>query len=122
MSVSIILQLAWAKQCIAREILKQLSQDYETKIEVSRGDAVIRITADWSTCEDLLVVFILMLKRINCETVHVNSAGSKRLEKDRLTRIESFSNTIIRPSIKFGSRDSHSAVSQLQHILRIAVY
>lgn len=90
-----------------RDLLRRLSERYGAKIDTSRSQNIIRVTADRGVCGDIFGFAVYLLHRIESQEVDLRSArgtadkGSNRLEAMRdttyLEELQQLTNTIIKP-------------------------
>lgn len=91
---------------VERDILKQISRSYDSKVEAWPQDRIIRITSDGDNCAEIFKLLIYTLENIKVSTINldVNSMSKKglapfpkELNEVMLRRIEGYTNTLVRP-------------------------
>ena len=93
-----------------RGIFRRLSEKYGAKIDTSKSENVIRITADRGVCSDLLGMLVYVLHRIEKEVFELSSSqsllprASETLNTTSLKEhpkffeeIQQLTNTVIKP-------------------------
>ncbi|KAL8863567.1 MAG: hypothetical protein Q9178_000248 [Gyalolechia marmorata] len=92
-----------------RNILQQLAAEYEAKIDFSKVESVIRLTANQATCTASLKLLLMVLEEITCYKMDLNEGGGPHkeakdyqsvLNDDTLREIERLSSTVIRRSMR----------------------
>ena len=89
---------------VGRGVLRQIAEEFNAKIDISKSLNVLRITGDLSTCISTLKLIILMQEEIACgqidlETLESGADGrtrGDRLSDTLLQQIEQSTNTVIR--------------------------
>ena len=90
-----------------RDILKLMSRSYDSKVEAWPTARIIRITADYDNCVDIVKLLVHTVKNIKTSNLDLDvSLVSHRKSKlpqtalDMATRqqIEGYTNTLVRPS------------------------
>ncbi|KAL8843969.1 MAG: hypothetical protein Q9176_001664 [Flavoplaca citrina] len=90
-----------------RNILQQLAAEYEVKIDFSKSEHIIRLTANQAICSSSLKLLLMVLDDIVCNTMDLREDGSLESEAgnylslpndDALREIERLSSTVIRRS------------------------
>lgn len=91
---------------VERDILKQISRSYDSKVEAWPQSRTIRITSDVDNCTEIFKLLIYTLENIKVSTIDLDvNAMSKKglapfpreLNEVMLRRIEGYTNTLIRP-------------------------
>ena len=90
-----------------RDILKLMSRSYDSKVEAWPHARIIRITADYDNCVDIVKLMFQTVKsiktfKLDLDFSFVSHRDSKlpQTELDEYTRrqIERYTNTLVRPS------------------------
>ncbi|KAL8825763.1 MAG: hypothetical protein Q9170_007670 [Blastenia crenularia] len=88
-----------------RNVLRRVAEEYDAKIEFSRVDPILRITANEATCVSTLRLLSLVLNQVACYEMPLGEDASptatnidyRTLLNDRLLReVERLSSTVIR--------------------------
>ncbi|KAL8772983.1 MAG: hypothetical protein Q9209_002003 [Squamulea sp. 1 TL-2023] len=88
-----------------RNMLQQLAGEYEAKIEFSKPDGIIRLTANQAVCTSSLKLLLMVLDEVTCHQMDLKDKGSPEpdaqvhqlsVTDDALREIERLSNTVIR--------------------------
>lgn len=98
-----------------RDILKQISRSYDSKVEAWPQDRIIRITSDYDNCIEIFKLLIHTVENIKVSTIDLDDISTSRkspksypreLNEDMLRQIEGYTNTLVRP--QSGSRKTVS--------------
>jgi len=99
-----------------RDILRRLSERYGAKIDTSRSQNIVRVTADRGVCGDIFGFVVYLLHRIESEEVDLRSAyGTAGKAGDRLEamhdttyleELQQLTNTIIKPVFSEAGKQS----------------
>ena len=90
-----------------RDILKLMSQSYDSKVEAWPAACKIRITADYDNCVDIVKLLIHTVKNIKTSKLDLDDDLVSRwdsmfpqtkLDAATWQQIDSYTNTIVRPS------------------------
>ena len=90
-----------------RDILKLMSRSYDSKVEAWPSPNIIRITAEYDNCVDIVKLLVHTIKNIKTSKLDldVNLVSHRdstlpQTELDMATRqqIERYTNTLVRPS------------------------
>ena len=90
-----------------RDILKQISRSYDSKVEAWPQDRIIRITSDYDNCVEIFKLLIYTLENIKVSKIDlgVDSMSHKgqtpyprELNEVMLRQIEGYTNTLVRSS------------------------
>lgn len=99
-----------------RDILKQISKSYDSKVEAWPQDRIIRITSDYDNCVEIFKLLIHTVENIKVSTIDLDNESTSRkgltpypreLNEAMLRQIEGYTNTLVRP--QDGSRQTVSA-------------
>ncbi|KAI4247942.1 MAG: hypothetical protein L6R42_009452, partial [Xanthoria sp. 1 TBL-2021] len=88
-----------------RNFLQQLAAEYEAKIDLSKSEHIIRLTANQATCTSSVKLLLMVLNEIVCHEMDLKEDGSQGStakdyqfspSDDALREIERLSSTVIR--------------------------
>lgn len=89
-----------------RDILKQISRSYDSKVEAWPQDRIIRITSDYDNCIEIFKLLLHTLENIKVSTIDLDvdfmsheglTPFPRELNDVMLRRIEGYTNTLVRP-------------------------
>ena len=88
---------------VERDILKQISRSYDSKVEAWPQDQIIRVTSDYGNCVDVVKLLIHPLENFKASVINPateldqSSATHRAMLDDAMVRlIEEHTSTIVR--------------------------
>ena len=89
-----------------RDILKQISESYDAKVEAWPRAPIVRVTSDYDSCVDVVRILARTLRSIKTSSINIELASTsgpgsmfprRKLDDATLLQIEKYTNTLVEP-------------------------